>query len=282
MNYHASRITHHASRITHHVSHIKPTSEKPDIRIHGSASSPTLIYLPGLHGDWTLIGSFRRALAGRVRFVEVTYPRTLTWSLDDYAEGVETALAKQGITGGWLLGESFSSQVVWPILARNRFQTEGVILAGGFVRHPVRWVVPLAERLFGGISLKWLRQTLLLYARLVRIRFRKSPETLADIQEFIDRWTEPHRQAATHRLRLIAKNDPSAIARQVKLPVYALTGAIDPIVAWPRVRWWLEKNCPGLREYRIVWSADHNVLSTAARASAEQVLQWIRESRNLR
>ena len=38
------------------------------MRVHGDASLPTLIYLPGLHGDWTLVSSFRAAIAGRVRF----------------------------------------------------------------------------------------------------------------------------------------------------------------------------------------------------------------------
>ena len=254
---------------------IEPVVEKLELRIHGDKSLPTLIYLPGLHGDWTLVRSFRSALRGRVRFVEVTYPRTLTWSLEDYAAGVETALAGQAIHRGWLLGESFSSQVVWPVLARSRFQVEGVVLAGGFVRHPVRWVVPLAERLFGTIPLPWLRRGLSGYARLARFRFRHSPETLAGISEFIARWTEPHRQAATHRLRLIAQNDPSPLARRVKLPVYALTGAIDPIVPWYQVRRWLRRNCPGLREYKVIWTADHNVLSTAPQAAAEQVVRWI-------
>src|SRR5580765_4587847 len=115
--------------------------EELQIRTYGEASKPTLIYLPGLHGDWTLITSFRHALGNRARFAEITYPRSLTWSLDDYAEGIETALAEKGITGGWLLGESFGSQVVWPILARKKFQTDGVILAGGFVRHPLQWGV---------------------------------------------------------------------------------------------------------------------------------------------
>ena len=76
--------------------------ETLQIRIHSPAASPTLIYLPGLHGDWTLVGGFRQALAGRVRFVEFTYPRTLTWSLDDYATGIEQALAENGISSGWL------------------------------------------------------------------------------------------------------------------------------------------------------------------------------------
>src|SRR5205823_577969 len=102
-----------------------------------------------------LIGGFRKALGNRVRFVEVTYPRTLTWSLDDYAEAVEKSLSEQGISSGWLLGESFGSQVVWPILTRGRFQVQGVILAGGFARHPIMWGVRFAEWLIA-IMPMWL------------------------------------------------------------------------------------------------------------------------------
>jgi len=49
-------------------------------------------------------------------------------------------------------------------------------------------------------------------------------------------------------------------------------------VPWFRVRRWLRRNCPGLREYRIIWSADHNVLSTAPKLAADQVVRWIREA----
>ena len=103
--------------------------EELQLRIHGEASLPTLIYLPGLHGDWTLIGGFRKAIGGRVRFVEITYPRTLTWSLDDYAAAIETALAQNGITRGWLLGESYGSQVV-PVGDWSRREIERCRLHG--------------------------------------------------------------------------------------------------------------------------------------------------------
>ena len=255
-------------------------TEKLEMRVYGDASLPTLIYLPGLHGDWTLIGSFRRALAGRVRFVEVTYPRTLTWSLEDYARAVEAALADRGIVRGWLLGESFGSQVVWPLVARNQFQIQGVILAGGFVRHPMRWGVRLAERMSGGISLTLLTCILFGYAKVARFRFRHAPEVLANLKEFIDRRTELDRQAATHRLRLIAQHDPRQIARQVKLPVYALSGLVDPIVPWFWVRPWLKNNCPNLRQYKIIGRADHNVLVTAFQPAAEHVLRWIGEKQS--
>lgn len=250
-------------------------TENLELRVHGDAALPALIYLPGLHGDWTLVGSFRRAVSGRVRFVEMTYPRTVTWSLDDYGREIEAALAGQGITRGWLLGESYGSQVLWSLVGRSRFQIEAVILAGGFVRHPMQWGVRLAERVCGEIPLSLVTRMLFGYAKVARFRYRHSPETRANIHEFIARRTEPDRAAAVHRLRLIAQNDPRPIAAGVQVPVYGLSGLIDPIVPWFCVRPWLKRNCPRLVEYKIVLSADHNVLGTGTRAAAMQVLRWM-------
>ena len=244
-------------------------------RIHGEASLPTLIYLPGLHGDWTLIGGFRHALNGKVRFVEITYPRTLAWSLDDYAAAVETTLAETGVTTGWLLGESFSSQVVWAMVARGKFATQGVILAGGFVKHPnpTLWAM---EKITKRISTRFLVWIIFGYAKVARFGYRRSPQTLAAMDEFIARRTELDRRAAQHRLHLVAENDPRPIVRRVKLPVFGLTGLFDPIVPWPPVRRWLKKNCPALRGYRIIPRANHNVLSTAPAESSRQILEWMK------
>jgi pimeloyl-ACP methyl ester carboxylesterase len=250
------------------------SEEKLQLRIYGDASLPTLIYFPGLHGDWTLVGSFRNAVAGKVRFVEMTYPRTLDWSLDDYAAAIEAALAESGITRGWLLGESFGSQPLWALAARRKFQAQGIILAGGFVKHPMRWAVRLAERIAGKVSLRLLIKIIFGYAKIARFRFRRSPEILGNINEFVARRTELDKQAATHRLHLIAESDFGAVAAQTKLPVFGVTGIIDPIVPWPFVRRWLNKNCPALRDYKIV-RADHNVLGTGTQAAVEQVLKWI-------
>lgn len=253
-------------------------AEELQIRIHGSDSLPTLVYLPGLHGDWTLIGRFRKALRGQVRFVEITYPRTLTWSLEDYAEGVETELARHGIARGWLLAESFSSQVLWPLLSRKRFHAEGVILAGGFVRHPMIWGVRLAEYFCGAISLGLLTRMLFGYARIARLRNRHSPEARVALDEFLARRTKLDQQAAKHRLHLLAKNNPCEIARSINVPLYAITGLFDPIVPWFRVRRWLKRNCPALREYQVVRHSDHNVLGNAADSAAEHVLRWMKVS----
>src|SRR5687767_13593546 len=118
------------------------------VRVHGNADRPTLIYLPGLHGDWTLVSSFRVALGARVRFVEFTYPRTLTWTLEDHARAVLDKLAAHGIREGWILAESFSSVVAWGVLERAAaagFAVRGVVLSGGFVRYPYPPMVRLAR-----------------------------------------------------------------------------------------------------------------------------------------
>jgi pimeloyl-ACP methyl ester carboxylesterase len=249
-------------------------AEELQLRIYGGASLPTLIYLPGLHGDWTLIGGFRNAIGDKVRFVEITYPRTLKWSLDDYAAAVEAALATNGITAGWLLGESFSSQVVWAILARGKFAAQSVILAGGFARYPTP-ALWLMDKIADRISSRFLIWIIFGYAKTVRFLYRRSPQTLAGLDEFIERRTELDRRAAQHRLHLITRNDPRPIARQTTVPVFGLSGFFDPIVPWPRVRHWLRNNCPALREYKVILRADHNVLNTAPYKTARQVLNWM-------
>lgn len=245
------------------------------LRVQGTPDQTTLVYLPGLHGDWTLVGGFRVALAGRVRFVELTYPRTVTWTLEDYAEGVERALAEASITSGWVLAESFGSQVAWPLVARQRFRARGLILAGGFGRHPLRWAVRLGERLCGRVSLSLITRILFGYARMIGWRYRNSPELLASLREFLERRTEADRQAAVHRLRLIAGNHPEDCARRIQVPVHAITGFWDPIVPWPFARRWLRRNCPSLRSYRVILGSDHNVLGTAPGRAAAEVLASI-------
>jgi pimeloyl-ACP methyl ester carboxylesterase len=251
-------------------------SEDLQLRIYGDASLPTLIYLPGLHGDWTLVGGFRKHIIGQLRFVEFTYPRTLDWSLDRYAAAVKKALAENGVTTGWLIGESFGSQILWALAGRGSFQSQGIILAGGFVKHPMRRAVRIAEKIFGRLPASMLVWLMFSFTKFARFRYRHAPESLAAIDEFAARRTELDRRAAQHRLHLIAENDPRKIARQTRLPVFYLTGLLDPVVPWPLVRRWLIKNCPALRECKIIRRADHNVLGTAPKDSATQVLKWMK------
>jgi pimeloyl-ACP methyl ester carboxylesterase len=269
------------------ATHFPASSESLQIRVSGDPQLPTLTYLPGVHGDWTLAGSFRARMAGIVRWVEFTYPRTLDWSLDTYAQAIEQALRARGITQTWLLGESFGSQVAWQLLARARttanataapMQYDGLILAGGFARHPTRPLARLSRALWDITPLPCLFRFLRLYLKFAAFRHRHAPETLAGMQEFARRRNTLDRQAMSHRLGLVAANDPNAIAESTSLPVYYLSGWFDPIVPWPFVRAYLRRRCPGYRGHKIIWPADHNILGTAPQAAAQQVQQWMRET----
>jgi pimeloyl-ACP methyl ester carboxylesterase len=225
--------------------------EKLRLRLHGPASEPALIHLPGLHGDWTLLAPFRHALNSQARFVETTYPHRPDWSLDDYAAAMESALIEHHVTSGWILGESFSSQVAW-----------GVRLAHAASKR---------------ISVPFLRRICQFYTRTMTTRFRDCAGAAEEFAQFVEnRANESDRNVITHRYRLIVENQPAAIARETRLPVYHLSGAWDPIVPWWHVRPWLRRNCPGYRGTRIIWSGDHNILLSAPQQSAEQILAWVR------
>lgn len=256
---------------------LENNTEKLRLRIFGAASLPTIVYLPGLHGDWTLVAGFRIALANRARFVEITYPRSLTWTIADYADAIESALREAGVTTGWLLGESFGSQITWELAGRENspFKPLGIVLAGGFVKHPIKWGPRTVRWIGEHTSMKRYQRELKIYAWYSRFRHRHAPENLSSLAEFIARRTDLDRQAMRQRLTLLDDYDPRPIARQTRVPVYYLAGLVDPLIPWPFVRGWLRSNCPGYRGGKTFWFADHNVLATSPARAANLVLKWI-------
>jgi pimeloyl-ACP methyl ester carboxylesterase len=262
----------------------QPRSDEPrlenvrssvEVRVHGKACSPTLVYLPGIHGDWTLVGGFRRALGEKLRFIEISYPLGTHWTEGTYAAAIVQALAEREISSGWLLGESFGSQVAWEICRSTAFSAEGLILAGGFVRHPLPFLAKWLYARSGERTFRVMRAALGGYAQVARLRFGRSPETLAEIREFVARRTRADFESGRHRLQLVARHDPRCVARSLYIPVYAVCGCLDPVVPWFPVQRWLKRNCPGFQEAEVIWPADHNVLGTAPKRSAEKVLAWM-------
>jgi pimeloyl-ACP methyl ester carboxylesterase len=261
-------------------------SEEIEIRVFGEATLPTLIYLPGMHGDWTLIPAFRTALQSRARFVEVTYPRTVTWTMQDYGRAINDGLEKAGIASGWLLAESFGSQLAWELIRESRFQVEGLILAAGFVKHPLKLGPGILRRVGQCVPMGVYWAMMNAQSLSLRMQHWRLPEAVAAAREFVARRTALDREAMRHRLALLDGYDPRNVARETKVPVYYLAGAFDPLVPWPLVRRWLRKHCPGYRGGRTVWLAHHNVLAVAPATCARFVLGWMaqgqREQSNAR
>ena len=255
-------------------------SDELAIRVYGSAAEPTLIYLPGIHGDWCLGGSLRRALQGQVRWVEFCYPRSTELTLTDYAQAVRTALQREGIEHGWLLGESFGSQVAWELLARPdaepRLEVQGLILAGGFVQYPWMTGVRMVGWLVRNLPHAAVKGLLWGYSRYAGFRHRHAPEVRESLEEFVRRRLEPgDREAVGHRLELIRGADPRPVARATPVPVWALAGFWDPVVPWWPVSRWLSRECPRCQGREMLWGADHNVLATQPDQAAGVIRRWM-------
>lgn len=258
------------------------------VRRYYLPGEPLLVYLPGIHGDWTLVPAFRCSVCPPLGFVELAYPDRVDWTMADYASAVELALARLQIRRCWLLAESFGSLVAWGLLERLQPQdgagpdasrltcsVQGLILAGGFVRHPcplgARALAALGRRLPDSVHRTLLRG----YARMAGWRHRHAPETRDNVTEFLERRTSENRRAIHARLQLVARADYRTVAARTRLPVHALAGFWDPLVPWWLVWPWLRRHCPGFQEARMFWRADHNVLGTAPRPAAAAVLAWV-------
>src|SRR6185436_7269760 len=162
--------------------------------------------------------------------------------------------------------ESFSSQVGWAMIQRfldgtGSLRLEGLILAGGFVRHPWPWGVSLAHSASRMIPAWLLGGLCKAYGRSACRRCKADSETATEIADFVRRRLDVgDRSAVTSRYRLISSADFRPIARRTTLPVFHLSGNLDPIVPWWLVRRWLADNCPGFRESRILPRTGHNHL----------------------
>jgi len=261
-------------------------SEELQIRLFGEPSLPTLVYLPGLHGDSTMIPAFRAALNDRIRFVEITYPRTLTWNISDYARAIGEKLCDSGITHGWLLAESFGSQPAWELInlsdaattsapPQKHFQVEGLILAAGFVKHPWQRGPGFLQCLGRRTPTAARKAIFRIQAACIRLQHGRVPGAVAGAEEFLARRTPLDIQAMRERLALLNDYDPRPIARRTAIPVHYLAGCVDPLVPWPIIRSWLRKHCPGYRGGKTMWFSHHNVLLCAARSCAKQVVIWM-------
>lgn len=247
------------------------------IRVHGDPTGPTMIHLPGIHGDWSMVGDFRRVAVKHLCFVEFTYPRTVTWSMEQYGEAIFAALVEHHINHGWIMAESFGSQLAWELIKIQRshpkdFTPEGIILAGGFVQHQ-----PLCGFKFLGIKIQASPEThyktLRFFGHRILKRCKRDPLMVQDLKEFKKLRCQLDRDAVMHRLRIIAANDPRPIAATTTIPVYCMGGLVDFAVLFPHTRYWLWRHCPGYRGGHLmldpdlsVIGSDHHVLGRGQRA----------------
>ncbi len=246
-------------------------------RLHGDPDRHVLVYLPGLHGDFTLVRRFRERITERTAFVEFAYPIRGRPSLNDMSEAVYAELERLGAREVTLLAESFGSQVAWAMISQGRdtVRIHRLVLSGGFIRHPWPAGVHLARRLTGAMRRRrnLILETFPWYGRLA---YESRPGLAEDLTRFVEARSRPEdREAIHHRLELIASSDFRPVAAETRIPVHHLTGVFDPIVPWPPVMRWLKLHCPGYQGTVRFHTSDHAVLVSRPTAAAQVISRWV-------
>jgi len=248
-------------------------------RVSGPPTAPVVVYLPGLHGDWTPLWRIREPLARHLRLVEIAYPRAAAnWTLDDYVTRLGDLFDRLGLASVHLLAESFGSLVGWVFACRHPERVRSLLVAGGFSVSPGRVRVALAElglRLFPAALLDKGVDLYLLYLNRRGFpgnAFRREGEFFPATRTRLG-W-----RATRNRLKIIRQTDLRGRLGELRVPVFYFGGARDIIVPVRREIATLRRHLrPECNFHSVLFpKAPHPIIPARYRQVARLILAWIR------
>ncbi len=243
----------------------------------GDPDAPPVLYLPGVHGDWTPQIGARPLLSRDYHFVETAYPRIDTWSIDDYARALNALLDELGIESAHIVGESFGSLVGWQFGIENPERIRSFTLVGGFARPPRFRIASAAA-----VALKKLPNGLLEsgidYYVAGKSAFGQSRETF-DVGAYPATRTERGRRATANRMNIIQGSDFSTQLKEVSFPVRYLGGANDIVVPIRREIATLSAHLPTHCDFQseLLRGAPHAMIASHPEETSERISQWVNE-----
>jgi pimeloyl-ACP methyl ester carboxylesterase len=247
-------------------------------RISGPPDAPVLIYIPGIHGDWTPMRRLQPLLSQRLRLVEVAYPRAPEWSLEDYTARLLDLFLLLDIGPAHLLAESFGSLIGLDFALHCPERVRSIVIAGGFCSSPGRLRVGLARRLLGLIQPRIFEWGIDLYLAWV-IRGRLPIE--GDFREdfFPASRTRRGWQAVLSRLDIIRRTDFRPRLARLRTPIFYLGGSRDWVVPVRRTidlfKRCLHESC--VFRNLVIPGAPHAILPACARSISGIITDWVGE-----
>ena len=244
----------------------------------GDPSGPTIIYLPGVHGDWTAQSRARPLLSRDFHLVETAYPRVDSWSIDDFAGALKDLLDGLGIESAHIVGESFGSLVGWQFGIAHPDRVRSYTLVGGFARSPRFRVAAAAAAALKSIPTGMLESAIDLYVA--------GKSALGEHRETFDTGAYPATrtqrglQATANRMSIIQRTDFRGLLHQVRFPVRYVGGARDIVVPVRREIATLIAHLPPHCDFQseLLSGAAHNIIASHPRETVEQITRWVREA----
>lgn len=245
----------------------------------GKKTGPPLVYLPGVHGDWTAQGRARPILSRDFHLIETAYPRIETWSIDDFAAALKDLLDSLGIESTHLVGESFGSLVAWKFGIAHPERVRSFTLVGGFARPPRLGVAAAAASALRVIPTSMLESAIDLYVA-GKSALGQQRDSFADLGAYPAARTERGQRAVANRMRIIQKTDFRDQLEMVRFPVRYVGGARDIVVPVRREIATLDTHLPPHCDFQseLVAGAPHTLIASHPEETAEYISRWARDA----
>lgn len=248
----------------------------------GDPNAPPILYLPGVHGDWTPQVRARPILTRDFHFVETAYPRIENWSIDDYARALKELLDGLGIESAHIVGESFGSLVAWQFGIANPERVRSFTLVGGFSRPPRFRLATAAAAALKSLPTKLLESAIDLYiaGKAAVGEHRETFESGA----YPATRTRRGRRATANRMTIIQESEFRDQLKEIQFPVRYLGGARDILVPVRREIATLLAHLPPHCDFQseLVAGAPHAVIASHPEQTVEHISRWVRETEDKR
>ena len=248
--------------------------------VHQAAGDPNatpLLYLPGVHGDWTPQVRARPLLSRNFHLVETAYPRIENWSIEDYALALKELLDGLAIQSAHIVGESFGSLVGWQFGIANPERVRSFTLVGGFSRPPRFRAAAAAAAVLKSLPTSLLESAIDLYVA--------GKSAVGEHREIFDSGAYPAtrtprgRRATANRMSIIQDSEFRDQLKEIGFPVRYLGGERDVVVPVRREIATLQAMLPLHCDFRseLVAGAPHAVVASHPEECAEHLSRWVHE-----
>ena len=244
----------------------------------GDPDAPPIVYLPGVHGDWTAQARARPQLSQDFHLIETAYPRIDSWSIDDFARALKDLLDGLGIESAHIVGESFGSLVAWQFGIANPDRVRSYTLVGGFARPPRFAVAAAAAAALKSLPTAMLESAIDLYVA-GKSAIGEHRDTFESGAYPATR-TQRGRQATANRMSIIQGSDFRDQLHEVRFPVRYIGGARDVVVPVRREIATLVAHLPPHCDFQneLVTGAPHNIIASHPMETVEHLSRWVREA----
>ncbi len=246
-------------------------------RASGADTAPPVLYLPGVHGDWTPQAVAGPLLAERFRLVEVAYPKQPEWAIVDHVQAVVALLDRLEIASAHIIAESFGSLVGWELGLEHSSRVRSLMIVGGFCQPPGPPKVLLAKWGLSILPTELFERGVDAYASIKKLRGRLSPSELEGGPPYTAVRSDLGRNATVQRLELISRLDFRHHLHDLQVPVRYIAGELDRIVSVEREIETLREILPAETgfESRVIPGAPHMIIASHPKETAAQLIAWI-------